>query len=56
MKFLQELVDQWEMVARKQRELAAVERDIGLRSSLISASNAWMNAADDLKKHMEKNK
>lgn len=49
-----ELIRSWRLVASTQRQLAKDEKDIGLRSSLISSSNAWMMAADDLKKHMEK--
>lgn len=47
------LIESWEQVGRAQRQLADSERDTGLRASLIAASNAWMTAADDLKKHIQ---
>lgn len=52
---LSNLIESWEQVGRAQRELADKERDTGLRASLIAASNAWMTAADDLKKHIQEN-
>ncbi len=50
------LIESWEQVGRVQRQLADNERDTGLRASLIAASNVWMTAADDLRKHMENHK
>ena len=49
---LRDLIDQWELVGNKQREIAESEKDIGPRSALIATSNAWMTAASDLKKHL----
>ena len=56
MKDLHVLIDSWEQVGHKQREIAKEEKDIGMRSSLIATSNAWMTAASDLKKHLEETK
>lgn len=53
---LRDLIDQWELVGNKQREIARAENDVGLRASLLATSNAWMTAASDLKKHLEGNK
>lgn len=49
---LRDLIDEWTLVGFKQRELAKNEKDIGLRSALFATSNAWMTAANDLKKHL----
>lgn len=50
------MAEQWQQVGQAQRNLADSERDIGLRASLVACSNAWLSAADDLKKAMEKAK
>jgi hypothetical protein len=54
---LMKAVDGWELVARTQRELANDKRmPLELRASMIATSNAWMTAAHELKKTMEKAK
>ncbi len=53
-KALAAVVDEWELVANKQRELASDKRTpLELRASYIATSNAWMTAAHDIKKLME---
>lgn len=49
---MERLIDRWELVGNKQREIASAEKDIGLRSAFIATSNAWMTAASDLRKYL----
>lgn len=54
---IMQAVDGWELVANTQRGLADDKRmPLELRASMIATSNAWMTAAHDLKKLMEKAK